>query len=155
MKKIITSIVCLFIIAGTTNAQLIKSNPFKPVAKPDKLGLFSATAAKSEIQALRFTPMAGYNLSTKQIQAGIGYGLQFMHFVDSTQKYYTDFSVQLVGWVNGSTTPSLNPPNFVSGGITVGFLNQKVQVGAAYTPKTSATKANVGLIVNFAVPLNN
>jgi hypothetical protein len=99
--------------------------------------------------------MAGYNVSTKQLQAGIGYGIQWLHFVDSTQKYYTDFSVNLVGWVNGTTAPSLNPPNFASFGVTVGILNQLIEAGAAYTPATPETKSSVGLIVNLAIPLNN
>ena len=99
--------------------------------------------------------MAGYNVSTKQLQAGLGYGIQWLHFVDSTQKYYTDFSINAVGWVNGNTAPSLTPPNFASFGITVGVLNQLIQGGVAYTPATAATKGNFGLIVNLAIPLNN
>jgi hypothetical protein len=75
--------------------------------------------------------------------------------VDSTQKYYTDFSIQAVGWVNGNTAPSLYPPNFASFGITVGAINQLIQIGAAYTPPNFGNKGNVGLIVNFAIPLNN
>ena len=87
--------------------------------------------------------------------AGIGYGPQWMHFVDSTQKYYTTFSVQLVGWVNGNTTPSLAPPNFASVGITVGIFNQLIQLGAAYTPATAITKSQIGPVINIAIPLNN
>jgi hypothetical protein len=142
------------IFAFTVNAQ-VKSSPFKPLPKPSNLYSVPMGATAKDITAWRFTPMAGYNVSTKQLQAGIGYGIQWLHFVDSTQKYYTDFSVNLVGWVNGTTAPSLNPPNFASFGVTVGILNQLIEAGAAYTPATPETKSSVGLIVNLAIPLNN
>lgn len=135
----------------------IAQSPFKRLPKPEQLNanVYGVSAANKTITAFRFTPMTGYNLSTKQIMAGIGYGAQWMHFVDSTQKYYTTFSVQLVGWVNGSTAPQLNPPNFASAGLTIGFFNQLIQIGAAYTPPTSVTKGQIGAVVNLAIPLNN
>jgi hypothetical protein len=148
-KLFILSFAVLF--ATTTSAQ----SAFKPLAKPVKSSMFTMAASNPTITAWRFTPMAGYNISTQQLQAGIGYGIQWLHFVDSTQKYYTDFSIQAVGWVNGNTTPSLYPPNFASFGITVGAINQLIQIGAAYTPPNYGNKGNVGLIVNFAIPLNN
>jgi len=135
----------------------LAQSPFKALPKPVQLkaNAYGVAASNTTITAFRFTPMSGYNISTKQIMAGIGYGAQWMHFVDSTQKYYTTFSVQLVGWVNGSTAPELNPPNFASAGITIGFFNQLIQFGAAYTPPTSATKGQIGAVVNLAIPLNN
>ena len=150
-------LIAFTIFSIQTNAQLLKASPFKPLPKPNKVSLISGAIAVTNptITAFRFTPMAGYNITTQQLQAGIGYGIQWMHFVDSTQKYYTSFSINAVGWVNGSTTPSLDPPNFVSYGLTLGVLNQLVQFGAAYTPGTSGTNGGIGFIINFAVPLNN
>ena len=146
------------IIAFSVNAQ-IKTSPFKQIPKPEThlLKTFDAIgqAVNPTITAWRFTPAAGYNITTKQIMAGIGYGVQWMHFVDSTQKYYTTFSIQGIGWVNGFTAPTLNPPNFASFGISVGFLNQLIMFGTAYTPSTSDTKGTLGLVVNLAIPLNN
>lgn len=150
LKSKAAMLIGFILIAGIASAQ----SPFKPLPKPSFHATLMATPS-SEITAWRFTPMAGYNVSTKQLQAGIGYGIQWLHFVDSTQKYYTDFSINGVGWVNGSTAPSLNPPNFASFGITIGILNQLIQAGAAYTPATADTKGKVGLIVNLAIPLNN
>ena len=147
-------LITLLIFSFTANAQTLRSNPFKPLPKPNHYSL-SVTATNPTISAWRFTPMTGYNLSTNQIMAGIGYGMQWMHFVDSTQKYYTTFSVQLVGWVNGTTSPSLNPPNFASVGLTIGIFNQLIQLGAAYTPPTGSTKGQIGPVVNLAIPLNN
>lgn len=145
--------------ALTTNAQTtLRTNPFRPIPKPthqlkalDAIGV----ATNPTITAWRFTPMTGYNIKTKQLMAGIGYGIQWMHFVDSTQKYYTTFSVKVAGWVNGLTTPSLNPPNLTSFGVSIGFLNELVQLGVAYSPATVEAKATVGPVINFAVPLNN
>lgn len=150
-----TMLIGFILIAGIASAQ-IKSSPFKPIPKPVTHSLAALSVSTShDITAWRFTPMAGYNVSTKQLQAGIGYGIQWLRFIDSTQKYYSDFSINAVGWVNGSTAPSLNPPNFASFGITVGVLNQLIQGGLAYTPATPDTKGKLGLIVNLAIPLNN
>lgn len=143
----------IFTFAATAQ---IKSSPFKPVPKQVHYSAsLYGVASNPTVTAWRFTPAAGYNLTTKQLMAGLGYGVQWMHFVDSTQKYYTTFSIQGIGWVNGNTTPSLNPPNFASFGISAGFLNQLVMAGFAYTPPTFATKGKIGLVVNFAIPLNN
>jgi hypothetical protein len=141
------------LIAGMASAQ-IKSSPFKPLPKPAVTVAFGAPL-RTDITAWRFTPMAGYNLSTQQLQAGLGYGIQFLHYIDSTQKYYTDFSINGVGWVNGTTAPTLNPPNFASFGVTLGFLNQLIQGGYAITPATPDTKWKGGFIINLAIPLNN
>jgi len=150
-------LITLIIFSFNANAQLLKASTFRPLPKPEKTSVseYGVTASNPTITAFRFTPMAGYNLTTHQVQAGLGYGIQWMHFVDSTQKYYTTFSINAVGWANGNTTPTLEPPNFLSYGLTVGFLNQLVQFGIAYTPSTNGTKGAYGLIVNFAVSLNN
>jgi hypothetical protein len=159
MKKVFS----LLLIAAamffqTADAQIsIKPSPFRPIPKPQQL--FSIygdnITPKTVLTAWRFTPMAGFNLSTKQLMAGMGYGIQWLRYIDSTQKYYTDFSIQAVGWVNGNTSQTINPASFTSLGITVGAFNQLVQVGAAYTPATETTKDHVGVIVNLALPLNN
>ena|SRR6185312_749819 len=151
MKRLL--FLLLIAVSFSATAQ-IKGSPFRPIEKPANLYSLTTNGVK-DFTAWRFTPMAGYNVSTKQLQAGLGYGIQWLHFVDSTQKYYTDFSINAVGWVNGNTAPSLTPPNFASFGITVGVLNQLIQGGVAYTPATAATKGNFGLIVNLAIPLNN
>lgn len=159
MKQFILLILIAFSFALPTQAQTINSSPFHRIPKPERnynksmnvLGM----PVNPTFKAWRFTPMTGYNLTTKQLMAGLGYGLQWMHFVDSTQKYYTTFSIKAVGWLNGSTTPSINQPSFASGGITIGFLNELIQVGAAYTPSTPNTKSQIGGVINFAIPLNN
>ena len=154
MKKQFQMLAALLIAFTIFTIQASAQSPFKRLPKPNTYSL-SATTVNPTITAFRFTPMTGYNLSTNQIMAGIGYGPQWMHFVDSTQKYYTTFSVQLVGWVNGNTAPTLNPPNFASVGLTIGLFNQLIQVGAAYTPPTSGRNGQIGPVVNLAIPLNN
>lgn len=149
--------VILLAFALSTQAQ-VKTNPFRPIQKPEKsykVMNILGVPINPTFKAWRFTPMTGYNLTTKQLMAGLGYGLQWMHFVDSTQKYYTTFSIKAVGWLNGSTIPEPNQPSFGSGGITIGFLNELIQIGAAYTPATPNTKSQIGAVINIAVPLNN
>lgn len=154
MKKILILIAIVF--TATVSQAQIKASPFKPLPKPKvSYALPISQAIKHDTTAWRFTPMAGYNVTTKQLMAGFGYGIQWIHFDQATEKYYTDFSVNAVGWVNGTTSPSLYPPNFTSFGITTGFLNQLVQVGGAFTPATPDTKSHIGLVVNLAIPLNN
>lgn len=157
MKSIIKITVLSLILAITTasvNAQM-KVSPFRPLPKPvQKYGISIGQAVRTDTTAWRFSSMAGYNITTKQLMAGMGYGIQWLHFDETTQKWYTDFSVQAVGWVNGSTPPTLNPPNFASFGITLGLLNQLIQAGAAYTPATATAPSHIGLVVNLGIPLN-
>ena len=158
MKSIIKIIILslsMVVFAVSANAQM-KVSPFRPLPKPKQTySITIGQAIKSDTSAWRFSSMAGYNITTKQLMAGIGYGIQWLHFDEATGKFYTDFSVQAVGWVNGSTPPTLNPPNFASFGITVGFLNQLIQAGAAYTPATATNKGGIGFVVNLGIPFNN
>jgi len=152
--KVFKLIIILLLVANLSQAQ----SAFKRMPKPAmkySVGINGVTSLNPIITAWRFTPAAGYNVSTKQLMAGIGYGIQWMRFIDSTQKYYTKFSLQAIGWVNGNTAPTLNPPNFASFGVSAGFFNQLIMIGGAYSPATPATKGSVGFVVNLAIPLNN
>jgi len=156
-------------IASIAGAQIqVKTNIFHPVPKPDKLNTsFFNPVTRPDISAKtlsiggstlvtwRMTPMAGYNINTKAVMAGIGYGPQWMKYVDSLQKWKTTFSLQIVGWVQGSTDPSLNPPNFTSFGVSAGLKNQLFIVGAAWTPPTNLTKGTVGFVVQIGFAENN
>jgi len=150
----ITILLLAIIFSFAANAQ-IKSSPFRSIPKPAMKASLYGVTVNSTITAWRFTPMAGYNITTKQVMAGIAYGIQWLHVDPTTQRYYTDFSIQAVGWVNGSTPPTLAPPNFASFGVTLGLLNQLIQIGGAYTPATALTKSQIGLVVNLGITFNN
>jgi len=79
-----------------------------------------------------------------------------MHFIDSTQKYYVDFSISGVVYVGGNVVKTNNPYNIASIGISLGVLNQLISVGPAYNlPATVGGKGSIGVVFNIAVALNN
>lgn len=99
--------------------------------------------------------MAGYDVLNNKIVTGLGYGYNRLHWVDSTQKYYTDFSINGVIYAGGYAVPSVFENNIVSVGMSAGFLNQLVMIGLAYNiPLAENTKGKIGLVLNFSVPLN-
>lgn len=130
------------------------TNPFKPIPHADKLSLFNSPG---EVSAFRFTgPIAGYDLINNKVVTGVGYGLQKLHWIDSTQKYYADFSLSGIVFAGGNATPSITQNNIVSVGIGAGFLNQLLLVAPVYNlPLIEGTKGKFGLVVSISVALNN
>jgi hypothetical protein len=153
MKLLLLVTAILFIT--NCNAQ----SPFKRLPKPEStLGAFqsNAIAPGAAISAFRFTgPIAGFMYPQNQLVTGIGYGYNKLHWVDSTQRYYTDFSINAVAYAGGNVTPSIHPNNIISLGVSVGALNQLIMVGPAYNlPSGGSSKGSVGFVVNISVPLN-
>jgi hypothetical protein len=135
MKHLIFLLLIAFSISAS--AQTLKTSPFKHIPIPDK-SMLKASASNS-ITAYRFVlPFAGFSPITKQISTGIGYGWNKLHFVDSTQTYYTDLSIFGAIFVNGDITPS--PYNFTSIGVGIGLLNNLVMIVPAYNLPTSQNK---------------
>lgn len=128
-----------------------KLNPFKPVPH------YKLTLETPKITAFRFTgPIAGYDLINNKVVTGVGYGMQKLHWIDSTQKYYADFSLSGIVFAGGNATPSVTQNNIVSVGIGAGFLNQLILVAPVYNlPLIYGTKGKFGLVVSVSVALNN
>lgn len=136
MKHIFILIIVAFSLSA--QAQVIHSSPFKHIPLPQQNGLMRATLS-NEVTAYRFVlPFAGYSPVTKQMSTGIGYGWNRLHFVDSTQSYYTDLSVFVAAFANGDFTPS--PYNAASFGIGVGFFNDLIIIVPAYNLPTPERK---------------
>lgn len=152
MKQLKFSIIAVLLIVS---AQTFAQSSFKRLPIPEHRSALSpqGITQSNEITAFRFTPFGGYNVFTKQVVAGLGYGWNKLHFVDSIQRYYTDFSIMGVIYAGGNTTPSLY--NVASIGISIGLLNQLIIVGPCYTLPTDGQKnGTFGAVVSLGVPLN-
>lgn len=154
-------LIVLIIFSFKTQAQI---SPFHRIPPPEKLSPFkpiphkySLTGAIPKISAFRFTgPIAGYDLINNKVVTGVGYGLQRLHWIDSTQKYYADFSISGIVFAGGNATPSVSQNNIVSVGLGAGFLNQLILVAPVYNlPLIAGTKGKFGLVVSISVALNN
>ena len=139
MKHLIKLLILIAILFATisTQAQMVNKNPFKHLLPPSKTGF--ALPSSNSITAYRFVlPFAGYSPFTKQISTGLGYGWNRLHFVDSTQSYYTDLAIFGAIFANGNIDPS--PYNFVSIGVGVGVFNNLIMVVPSYNLPTSTNK---------------
>ena len=147
-------IVILFLlIANLATAQ----SPFKRLAKPQRSYGLSATGnvIVPKETAWRFlSPILGYT-TDNQIVTGSGFGWNKLHYVDSTEKWYTDLSINAMAYAGGRVNPSFNPNNIASLGISFGVLNQLIIGGVAYNlPLIPGTKGKIIGVVSLAVPLN-
>lgn len=154
MKQLKFTLLAIFItFAINANAQ----SPFKRLAKPQRTYSLSATGnvVIPKTTAWRFlSPILGYT-TDNQIVTGSGFGLNKLHWVDSTQKWYTDLSVNAMVYAGGRVNPSFNPNNIASVGVSIGIINQLIIGGVAYNlPLIPGTKGKIIGVVSLAVPLN-
>lgn len=129
----------------------------KRLPKPTRpmMAKANANASPVTISAWRLTaPIAGFMYPQQQLVTGIGYGYQRLHWVDSTQRYYTDFSISGVIYLGGDVNTSVNPNNILSIGISLGTLNQLVMVGPCYNLPKNGVKGSIGIVFNVSMPLN-
>ena len=144
----------LLIFSITASAQ----SSFKRIPRPAKNNArFAAIAAgQKPVTAFRFTgPIAGFMYPQNMVVTGLGYGFQRMHFVDSTQKYYTDFSISGVVYAGGNVRPSISPNNIISAGISLSMLNQLINVGPVWNFAKGDVKGSFGVVFSIGVALNN
>jgi len=153
------NLIILLLVFFCTNCMAQSS--FKRMPKPVQTyrktnSLSTDNNANKAFSAFRFTgPIAGYLYPQNQVVTGLGYGWQRLHFVDSTQRYYTDFSISAVAYAGGTVAPTLHPNNIVSIGISLGVLNQLVMIGPAYNlPVHGSAMGSIGVVFNISVPLN-
>lgn len=136
-------------------------SPFKRLPSPYELAQFKnlklnyklGDSSKQiyRITTYRFTPFAGYSILSHNVMAGLGYGFNKLHWVDSIHRYYTDVSVMLTILAGGTTTPTLT--NFSSVGIGVGVLNQLIIIIPCYDIPTPNLKGRFGIVISLGVPL--
>lgn len=103
--------------------------------------------------AWRLVPIAGYMYPQQQIVTGMGYGYQRLHWIDSIQRYYTNWSLSGAVLLGGDTRKLSNPNGIMSIGLSLGVLNQLLMLGVYYNLPTE-TKGSIGIVFNTSIPLN-
>lgn len=139
MKQLfrLSILIAILFASISTQAQTLKVSPFKHLLPPSRSNF--ALPLSNSVTAYRFVlPFAGYSPVTKQISTGLGYGWNKLHFVDSTQSYYTDLAIFGAIFANGNIDPS--PYNFVSIGVGVGVFNDLIMIVPSYNLPTSTNK---------------
>lgn len=129
MKYLLTIFAILFCTAIFAQTR-ITTSPFKPLKPPEKSSLFKIASNQKYYAYRLVSPFAAYSFFTQQMSTGIGYGWNKMHFIDSTQTYYTDLSIFLAISLNGNIVPT--PYNWTSIGAGVGFLNGRLMIIPCY-----------------------
>lgn len=151
MKKIFFLAAILLFTSSLFAQILIEESPFNHLKPPEKSVLrmlSSKSVSSNKYIAWRFvSPFATYSVTTQQIGTGIGYGWNRMHFVDSTQSYYTDISVILVLCINGNITPT--PYNFTSIGLGFGVHNNLFMLVPAYVVPFGGKKGGIDIKASF------
>lgn len=152
MKKIFFLAAILLFTSSLFAQILIEESPFNHLKPPEKsvLRMLSSKSiySKNEYIAWRFvSPFATYSVTTQQIGTGIGYGWNRMHFVDSTQSYYTDISVILALCINGNITPT--PYNFTSIGLGFGVHNNLFMLVPAYVVPFGGKRGGIDIKASF------
>lgn len=142
MKQLFRLSILIAILFATISSQAqskkLTTSPFHHLLPPVKSNEPMLSLSNS-VTAYRFVlPFAGYSPITKQISTGLGYGWNKLHFVDSTQSYYTDLAIFGAIFANGNIDPS--PYNFVSIGVGVGVFNDLIMVVPSYNLPTATNK---------------
>lgn len=143
-------LIFLLLVALSLNASA--QSAFKRYPKPTYSKMYGATLASTEVTAIRFSaPTATYLYPQRMIGTSLGVGYNRMHWVDSLQKYYKDFALNVAIIAAGNTTPNVN--NFMSVGVFACFFNTLFQFGPVYTlPNAAVPKGTFGIGINVGVP---
>jgi hypothetical protein len=126
---------------------------FKPLPKEGKSTRFirATVVPDSTWTGFRFiASLAAYSEPDNYLMTGFGIGWQHNTFKISTQKWYTDYSINGMLWGAGSVTPGPTNPAIATG-ITVGFFNNLFLIGPDY----NFTTKKVGATLTIGISLNN
>jgi hypothetical protein len=149
--KFLVTIAMLFLLSVGAFAQ--RSGPFKPLPKVQfgsKLGDVPTT-----MNAWRFTTVAGYSYPSNQVVTGLGFTYQNLKWVDSTQKWYSNWSVGPYIFAGGNVVPSVNPFNIISVGVGVSVLNQLITLAPVYNLPMDGNGGKFGVVLSIGIALNN
>lgn len=143
-------------VGGIANAQ----NVFKAIPKPSwyqpKLSVRAdvlTVSTDSTMNAWRFIgPMGGYlyTASGQQVVTGLGFGFQHLRFIDSTGKWTCQYSINAIALAGGNAPPTLSPFTVMSVGISLGLINNLLQIGPVYN-----LGGSFGVFATLSVSLNN
>lgn len=147
MKIQLLVIAVLFCLGA--NAQF---SSFKPLPKVKRNFIAKDMfTPDSTFKAWRFiADIAAYSEPGNILEAGIGYGYQWLKYDYTTQKWYCTFSVSAVGFAGGSVAPS-TPASIGSAAIMFGIQNNLVMAGPQYNFGTK----QFGVAVSVGISFNN
>jgi hypothetical protein len=113
------------------------------------------TSTDSTYFAIRpVASILAYSLPNQNLQAGAGISLQRLRYTFSTQTYYVDYSVSLIGFAGGTLAPS-SPSGVVSIGLLAGILNNALQIGPAYNFSPLANGHKWQIMAAIGINFNN
>ena len=128
MKYLLIASLLLFGLMA--NAQ----SPFKALPKLAKPNTFARDVftPDSTMGAFRFiASIAAYAEPGNILEAGAGYGYQWLKYDYTTQSWYSNYSISAVGFAGGSVAPS-TPSSIASVAIMGGVLNNLIMLGPQY-----------------------
>lgn len=156
------------VITTTVSAQVkfVKTNVFHRVLPPTQLVLqgklslqYGATEAYPDITTFRIIgPVAGYGVVNNNLVAGVGYGFNRLHYVDSLSIYHSRYSFNAMLWGAAALgVPSLDPnnKNVIGIGPSVGLFNNILVIGYCWkAPFVTGTSGQSDLIIAGHLPIN-
>jgi hypothetical protein len=150
MKKL------LFILLMAVSLNSFSQNAFKRMSPPEKrYGISYGDASQPIISAWRFTDQtAGFMYPQNLVVTGLGFGYERSHWVDSTQRYYVNYSISGVVYAGGNVRPTLTPNNIISIGLSIGVLNNLINLSPCWNFPSAGNKGSFGMILNLGIPLN-
>lgn len=152
--KILVLIAGLFMINLSAEAQSMFSRLPVPAFRQHVLSLqvfgdsVMPSLAAPTMKAFRFvTNVLTYSEPDHVLMGGAGVAYQRLHLDATTQKWYSDYSINAL--VYGGA--GVSPPNAaaVSAGLSLGFLNNLITVGGAYNFESKKFGPTLGININL------
>lgn len=142
--------ILLLSLAGVCKGQTLLSF-VRPMGKPvnyfrDRVQLALPTTDSNVFRPI--ASVASYTVPGNILMTGIGFGYQHNTFDYTTGKWYTLYSFNAMVYAGGSLSPK-TPADIISEGLTIGFLNNLIMVGAVYNG------SRILGVISLGVSLNN
>jgi hypothetical protein len=147
MYKFLLSVVAIFAITATTNAQQFFKRMPKPVAGRSITGVTTPT------EQYVFRPVlnvASYAIGDNSLLNGGGVAYQFLKYDPTTEKWTSVWSVNMLTWYKTSFS---GDGQAFAAGLSVGFFNNLIMIGGgksfANIPGNSGFFGTIGFGINF------
>lgn len=167
--KQITVLFLAVILAFSVNAQtkFVKTDIFHRMEPPAQLMNEGKISQKVTFNSVAFPdiatfriigPVAGYGITKNNLVAGVGYGYNILHYVDSLSTYRSKVSFNGMLWGSAQLgVPSLNPSskNIIGVGPAVGVFNNILVIGYCWkAPLIAGTSGQSDLVIAGHFPIN-
>lgn len=157
-SNVAKAILILFLLSACTlgaSAQFFKPVP-KPGMNKHNMALSATATTDSTFSGIRPVAIAaayGYQSGgVSTLMAGTGLGWKHLIYDATTQKWNSQYSINMIAWAQGQIAPSgtINPFAF-SFGPTIGLVNDNIMFGAAW----DFSHGKPMIILSFSIPTNN